>query len=95
VRTAEREAVHWGKHRQAVEDAIWAGNNAALTYLQRVETQAAVGSEDHQLAVEHDPVGQLPGRGSDDVGEPVADVVLVPRPQPRRRAVADDDDAAS
>jgi conjugative relaxase-like TrwC/TraI family protein len=34
VRTAEREAVQWGKHRQAVEDAIWAGNNAALTYLQ-------------------------------------------------------------
>jgi conjugative relaxase-like TrwC/TraI family protein len=34
VRTAEAEAVQWGKHRQAVEDAIWAGNNAALTYLQ-------------------------------------------------------------
>ncbi|TCN36854.1 TrwC relaxase [Kribbella orskensis] len=26
VRQAEREAVQWGQHRQAVEDAIWAGN---------------------------------------------------------------------
>ncbi|MFI7059390.1 MobF family relaxase [Kribbella sp. NPDC050124] len=34
VRTAEREAVQWSKHRQAVEDAIWAGNRAALNYLQ-------------------------------------------------------------
>jgi conjugative relaxase-like TrwC/TraI family protein len=34
VRTAEREAAQWSKHRQAVEDAIWAGNNAALSYLQ-------------------------------------------------------------
>lgn len=34
VRQAEQEAVQWGKHRQAVEDAIWAGNNAALNYLQ-------------------------------------------------------------
>ncbi|MEV4260570.1 MobF family relaxase [Kribbella sp. NPDC049584] len=34
VQRAEREAVHWGKHRQAVEDAIWAGNRAALNYLQ-------------------------------------------------------------
>ncbi|GAB2635327.1 MobF family relaxase [Kribbella swartbergensis] len=33
VRQAEAEAVHWAKHRQAVEDAIWAGNQAALTYL--------------------------------------------------------------
>lgn len=34
VRTAQREAVQWGARRQAVEDAIWAGNNAALSYLQ-------------------------------------------------------------
>ncbi|MDX2971102.1 MobF family relaxase [Kribbella solani] len=34
VHRAEREAVQWGKHRQAVEDAIWAGNVAALNYLQ-------------------------------------------------------------
>ncbi|MEU4390180.1 MobF family relaxase [Kribbella sp. NPDC023855] len=34
VRTAQREAVQWGQRRQAVEDAIWAGNNAALSYLQ-------------------------------------------------------------
>jgi hypothetical protein len=34
VQQAEREAVQWGRHRQAVEDAIWAGNHAALTYLQ-------------------------------------------------------------
>jgi conjugative relaxase-like TrwC/TraI family protein len=34
VQRAEAEAVHWAKHRQAVEDAIWAGNNAALNYLQ-------------------------------------------------------------
>ncbi|MFG1818278.1 MobF family relaxase [Kribbella sp. NPDC049174] len=34
VQRAEREAVQWGQHRQAVEDAIWAGNNAALKYLQ-------------------------------------------------------------
>ncbi|MFI5712940.1 MobF family relaxase [Kribbella sp. NPDC051620] len=34
VRTAQREAVQWGQRRQAIEDAIWAGNNAALSYLQ-------------------------------------------------------------
>ncbi|MDX3003248.1 MobF family relaxase [Kribbella solani] len=34
VQRAEREAVQWGKHRQAVEDAIWAGNRAALSYLE-------------------------------------------------------------
>ncbi|MGY4770307.1 MobF family relaxase (plasmid) [Kribbella sp. CWNU-51] len=34
VHRAEAEAVHWSKHRQAVEDAIWAGNHAALNYLQ-------------------------------------------------------------
>jgi conjugative relaxase-like TrwC/TraI family protein len=34
VRTARREAVQWGQRRQAIEDAIWAGNNAALSYLQ-------------------------------------------------------------
>ncbi|WP_199235147.1 MobF family relaxase [Kribbella sp. VKM Ac-2568] len=34
VRAAEREAVQWGQHRQAVEDAIRAGNHAALNYLQ-------------------------------------------------------------
>ncbi|MFG1820712.1 MobF family relaxase [Kribbella sp. NPDC049174] len=34
VHRAETEAASWGQYRQAVEDAIWAGNNAALTYLQ-------------------------------------------------------------
>ncbi|MGW1341337.1 MobF family relaxase [Kribbella sp. NPDC002412] len=34
VHRAEAEAVHWAEHRQAVEEAIWAGNQAALTYLQ-------------------------------------------------------------
>ncbi|WP_202867884.1 MobF family relaxase [Kribbella pittospori] len=34
VHRAETEADSWGQYRQAVEDAIWAGNNAALTYLQ-------------------------------------------------------------
>ncbi|MFI6827586.1 MobF family relaxase [Kribbella sp. NPDC050241] len=34
VGRAEAEAVHWAEHRQAVEDAIWAGNHAALNYLQ-------------------------------------------------------------
>jgi conjugative relaxase-like TrwC/TraI family protein len=35
ARTAGRleEAEAWGAHRQAVEDAIWAGNKAALDYL--------------------------------------------------------------
>jgi hypothetical protein len=31
---AETEAASWGQYRQAVEDAIWAGNRAALNYLQ-------------------------------------------------------------
>ncbi|GAA1392083.1 hypothetical protein GCM10009613_35900 [Pseudonocardia kongjuensis] len=30
----EETAAAWGEFRQAVEDAIWAGNNAALSYLQ-------------------------------------------------------------
>ena len=30
---AEAEAAAWAEHRQAVEDAIWAGNQAALEYL--------------------------------------------------------------
>ncbi|SFN30072.1 conjugative relaxase domain-containing protein, TrwC/TraI family [Pseudonocardia ammonioxydans] len=30
----EQSAAAWGRFRQAVEDAIWAGNNAALAYLQ-------------------------------------------------------------
>ncbi|WP_328321838.1 relaxase domain-containing protein [Kribbella sp. NBC_00382] len=34
VRVAESEAVQWGQRRQIVEDAIWAGNSAALSYLQ-------------------------------------------------------------
>src|SRR4051812_22148648 len=34
VHRAETEAASWGQYREAVEDAIWAGNNAALTYLQ-------------------------------------------------------------
>ncbi|MCF7547426.1 MobF family relaxase [Pseudonocardia sp. WMMC193] len=36
ARTAgdEETAAAWGRFREAVEDAIWAGNNAGLTYLQ-------------------------------------------------------------
>lgn len=33
VRRAEREAASWAEYRAAVEDAIWAGNNAGLEYL--------------------------------------------------------------
>jgi TrwC relaxase/AAA domain len=35
ARTAgrEEEAAAWGRHRQAIEDGIWAGNNAMLDYL--------------------------------------------------------------
>ncbi|TWD81654.1 conjugative relaxase-like TrwC/TraI family protein [Kribbella amoyensis] len=33
VHRLETEAATWGEHRKAVEDAIWAGNNAALDYL--------------------------------------------------------------
>ena len=33
VHRAETEAASWGRYRQAVEDAIWAGNQAALGYL--------------------------------------------------------------
>ncbi|MGY4772886.1 MobF family relaxase (plasmid) [Kribbella sp. CWNU-51] len=43
VHRAEAEAVHWAKHRQAVEDAIWAGNQAALTYLQDKSGYTRVG----------------------------------------------------
>ncbi|TCC53474.1 TrwC relaxase [Kribbella capetownensis] len=34
VQRAETEAASWGQYRQSVEDAIWAGNQAALNYLQ-------------------------------------------------------------
>ncbi|MFG1820387.1 MobF family relaxase [Kribbella sp. NPDC049174] len=34
VHRAETEAASWSQYRQAVEDAIWAGNRAALHYLQ-------------------------------------------------------------
>jgi hypothetical protein len=33
VHRAQTEAASWGQYRQAVEDAIWAGNQAALSYL--------------------------------------------------------------
>ncbi len=33
LQAAEAEASAWAEHRQAVEDAIWAGNQAALEYL--------------------------------------------------------------
>ncbi len=33
VNEAESARAAWGEHRRAVEDAIWAGNNAALDYL--------------------------------------------------------------
>jgi hypothetical protein len=33
AREAHAEAEAWGQHRQAVEEAIWAGNRAALDYL--------------------------------------------------------------
>jgi hypothetical protein len=33
VHRLETEAETWAEHRKAVEDAIWAGNNAALDYL--------------------------------------------------------------
>jgi conjugative relaxase-like TrwC/TraI family protein len=45
ARTAgdEEVAAAWGEYRQAVEDAIWAGNNAALSYLQDRAGYARVG----------------------------------------------------
>ncbi|MDD7942498.1 MobF family relaxase [Actinomycetospora lutea] len=36
-------AAAWGEYRQAVEDAIWAGNNAALSYLSEKAGYARVG----------------------------------------------------
>ncbi|MDD7941681.1 MobF family relaxase [Actinomycetospora lutea] len=39
----EDAAAAWGEYRQAVEDAIWAGNNAALSYLQDKAGYARVG----------------------------------------------------
>ncbi|MGM0720967.1 MAG: MobF family relaxase [Actinomycetota bacterium] len=39
----EASAVAWGEFRQAVEDAIWAGNNAALAYLQDKAGYSRVG----------------------------------------------------
>ncbi|MBN9738078.1 MULTISPECIES: MobF family relaxase [unclassified Pseudonocardia] len=39
----EEIAVAWGEFRTAVEDAIWAGNNAALTYLQDKAGYARIG----------------------------------------------------
>ncbi|GEL23389.1 hypothetical protein PSU4_23430 [Pseudonocardia sulfidoxydans NBRC 16205] len=40
---AESTAQAWGKFRAAVEDAIWAGNNAALTYLSEKAGYSRVG----------------------------------------------------
>ncbi|MDD7967789.1 MobF family relaxase [Actinomycetospora lemnae] len=39
----EEAAAAWSEYRQAVEDAIWAGNNAALSYLQDKAGYARVG----------------------------------------------------
>ena len=39
----EDTAAAWGEHRRAVEDAIWAGNNAALKYLSEHAGYARVG----------------------------------------------------
>ena len=39
----EEAAKAWGEYRQAVEDAIWAGNNAALDYLQEHAGYSRVG----------------------------------------------------
>ncbi|GAA4978200.1 MobF family relaxase [Pseudonocardia tropica] len=39
----EATAAAWGEFRQAVEDAIWAGNNAALAYLEDKAGYARVG----------------------------------------------------
>lgn len=39
----EAEAQAWATHRQAVEDAIWAGNRAALDYLQHHAGYSRVG----------------------------------------------------
>ncbi|WP_337830849.1 MobF family relaxase [Pseudonocardia sp. TMWB2A] len=39
----EQTAAAWGEFRQAVEDAIWAGNNAALAYLQDKAGYSRVG----------------------------------------------------
>ena len=36
-------AAAWAAHKQAVEDAIWAGNNAALDYLQDKAGYSRVG----------------------------------------------------
>ena len=36
-------AAAWAAHKQAVEDAIWAGNNAALDYLQEQAGYSRVG----------------------------------------------------
>ena len=40
---AESAEVAWAEHRRAVEDAIWAGNNAALDYLAEKAGYARVG----------------------------------------------------
>ncbi|WP_370588577.1 MobF family relaxase [Pseudonocardia sp. C8] len=39
----EETAAAWGEFRQAVEDAIWAGNNAALAYLEDKAGYARIG----------------------------------------------------
>jgi conjugative relaxase-like TrwC/TraI family protein len=39
----EEAAKAWGEYRQAVEDAIWAGNNAGLDYLQQHAGYSRVG----------------------------------------------------
>ncbi|MEU4292089.1 MobF family relaxase [Kribbella sp. NPDC026596] len=61
VRTAEREGEQWSKHRQAVEDAIWAGNQAALNYLQDKAGYTRVGH-----------FGGVTGRWADTQGWTVA-----------------------
>ena len=43
VAEAEAAGAAWAEHRRAVEDAIWAGNNAALDYLAEMAGYARVG----------------------------------------------------
>ncbi|WP_327640053.1 hypothetical protein OHB24_17270 [Kribbella sp. NBC_00482] len=53
------------------------GRRGVQAALERVERQPAV-DQDHQLAVQHDPVRELPYGGLRDVSQ----IVALPRPQP-------------
>jgi conjugative relaxase-like TrwC/TraI family protein len=45
---ATRAAEAWAAHRRAIEDAIWAGNNAALDYLAEYAGYSRVGHHDEK-----------------------------------------------